>query len=65
MNDSVLDGIQQKLPYQMRHLLNQDHSKIAYELQEVCTKGSNSLPTFNLSNANRSLYRTADQIINN
>lgn len=44
---SALNGIKQKLPFKVRKLLNEDSSKIAFELCEAYTKPANNIPILN------------------
>ena len=44
---SALNGMKQKLPYKVRKLLNEDTSKIAFELCESYTLPANNIPRLN------------------
>lgn len=44
---SALNGIKQKLPFKVRKLLNEDSSKIAFELCEAYTQLANNVPVLN------------------
>lgn len=44
---SALNGVKQKLPFKVRRLLNEDSSKIAFELCEAYTQLANNVPKFN------------------